>query len=115
MKYAVVVSGGKQYKVQEGDTLTVDLLSVEPNSAYDFAEVLLFVDGDTKAVGQPNLADVRVSGKVLEHTKGDKVRVAKFKAKAKYRRVRGFRASLSKVLVEKIEQTAKKSSAQKEK
>ena len=111
MKYAVVSSGGKQYRVQEGDTLVVDLLPVEANSPYTFEEVLLFVDGDAREVGTPSLSGVKVTGKVLEHTKGEKVRVAKFKAKAKYRRVTGFRASLTKVQIEKIE--SGKSSAKK--
>jgi large subunit ribosomal protein L21 len=103
MKYAVVVSGGKQYKVQEGDVVVVDQLPVDANSAYAFSDVLLFVDGDKREVGLPTLTGVKVSGKVLEHTKGEKIRVAKFKAKAKYRRVRGFRASLTKVQIESIE------------
>ena len=103
MKYAVVISGGKQYRVQEGDTIVVDQLAVEANAPYTFEEVLLFVDGDTREVGMPTLAGVKVSGKVLEHTRGEKIRVAKFKAKAKYRRVTGFRAALTKVMVEKIE------------
>jgi large subunit ribosomal protein L21 len=103
MKYAVVVSGGKQYKVTEGETIVVDMLSVKPESAYTFEEVLLFVDGDTREIGTPTLSGVKVTGKVLEHSKGEKIRVAKFKAKAKYRRATGFRASLTKVQVEKIE------------
>ena len=102
MKYAIVVSGGKQYRVQEGDTLVVDQLPNDINSSYTFEEVLLFVDGDTREVGQPALAGVKVSGKILEHAKGDKIRVAKFKAKAKYRRATGFRASSTKVQIESI-------------
>lgn len=103
MKYAVVVSGGKQYRVQEGDTLVVDQLSLDANSPYTFEEVLLFVDGDTREVGTPALSGVKVSGKILEHARGEKIRVAKFKAKAKYRRATGFRAALTKVQIETIE------------
>lgn len=111
MKYAVVISGGKQYRVQEGDTIVVDQLSAEANSPFTFEEVLLFVDDDTREIGQPLLAGVKVSGKVLEHTKGEKIRVAKFKAKAKYRRATGFRASLTKVQIDSIE--ASKTAAKK--
>ena len=107
MKYAVVVSGGKQYRVAEGDTIVVDMLAADPDSSYSFDEVLLFVDGDKREIGMPTLAGVKVSGKILEHTKGEKIRVAKFKAKAKYRRATGFRASLTKVQIEKIEAKSK--------
>lgn len=103
MKYAIVNSGNKQYKVSEGDVLLVDRLTgVAAEAEYEFPEVLLFVDGDTKEVGMPTVAGVTVSGKVLAEVKGPKVRVAKFKAKARYRRATGFRAALTKVKIEKI-------------
>lgn len=101
MKYAVISSGNKQYKVAEGDTIVVDRL--EAKGSYDFPQVLLFVDGDTRKVGAPTLTDVVVSGKVVEDIRGPKIRVSKFKAKAKYRRVTGFRAAQTKVQIEKIE------------
>lgn len=101
MKYAIVTSGGKQHKVAEGDVLVVDRLPEDTDASYTFPEVLMYVDGDVK-VGTPFLSDVIVTGKVLDHTKGEKIRVAKFKAKAKYRRVTGFRASLTKVQIDSI-------------
>lgn len=101
MKYAVISSGNKQYKVAEGDTIVVDRL--EAKGEYDFPQVLLFVDGDTRKVGTPTLADVVVSAKVVEDIRGPKIRVSKFKAKAKYRRVMGFRAAQTKIEIEKIE------------
>lgn len=112
MKYAVVTSGGKQYKVSEGATIVVDRLPEEANAAYTFPEVLLFV-GDEVKIGTPTLADVSVSGKILEHTKGEKIRVSKFKAKAKYRRVTGFRASLTKVQIESISAKGEKKETKK--
>src|SRR5579871_5683038 len=108
MKYAVVKSGGKQYKVAEGDTILVDHIQAEPESTYTFPEILLFVDDEVK-IGTPSLQDITVTGKVLEHTKGEKIRVSKFKAKAKYRRVTGFRASLTKIQIEHIAPKTKKS------
>ena len=103
MKYAVVNTGSKQYKVSEGDVVLLDRLTdVKANDSYDFPQVLLFVDGDTREVGVPNLANVTVTGKVLEEVRGPKIRVAKFKAKARYRRATGFRAALTKVQIEKI-------------
>ena len=111
MKYAIISSGNKQFKVTEGDVIVVDRLDVKADTAYDFPQVLLFVDGDTRKVGTPMLTDVMVTGKVVEDIRGPKIRVAKFKAKAKYRRATGFRASLTKVQVEKIE--ASKAKAEK--
>lgn len=105
MKYAVVTAGGRQFRVSEGDVVTLDRLSVKPDDSYTFAQVLLVVDGDTRHVGSPIVDGIQVSAKVLEHTKGEKIRVGKFKAKAKYRRVTGFRASLTKVQIESIGQS----------
>ncbi len=102
MKYAVVASGGKQYKVSEGETILVDQLPVEADSSYEFPEVLLFVDENLREIGTPTLSSVKVLGKILAHVRGEKVRVAKFKAKAKYRRVTGFRAALTKIQVDSI-------------
>ena len=107
MKYAVVTSGGKQYKVSEGDTITVDRLPFEVEATYTFPEVLLFV-GDAVKIGSPFLSDVSVAGKIIEHTKGEKIRISKFKAKAKYRRTTGFRSSLTKVQINNIDITGSK-------
>lgn len=103
MKYAIISSGNKQFKVQEGDVIVVDRLTGKPAGSYDFSEILFFVDGDTRKVGTPRLTDVVVQGKILEDIRGPKIRVAKFKAKAKYRRVTGFRAAQTKVQIEKIQ------------
>jgi large subunit ribosomal protein L21 len=97
MKYAIVANGGKQYKVSEGTVLELDRLQVEPGTDYTLDKVLMTVDGDSVNLGTPYLDGVTVTAKVLDQTKGDKIRVSKFKAKAKYRRTTGFRASLTKV------------------
>lgn len=101
MKYAVIATGGKQYKVTEGSTITIDRLPVDIETTYTFPEVLMLVDTKTR-IGTPLLRDVVVTGKVLEHSKGEKIRISKFKAKAKYRRSTGFRASHTKVMIEGI-------------
>lgn len=108
MKYAVISCGNKQYKVQEGDVIVVDKLATKSGAGHEFAQVLFFVDGDTRRVGMPTLADITVSGKVLEEMKGPKIRVSKFKAKAKYRRVTGFRAQQTKIQIEKIQAKGRK-------
>ncbi len=102
MKYAVIMSGGKQYRVSEGETVSVDKLGLNPNDAYTFADVLLFVDGDTKQVGTPKVEGVVVSGTVVDEKKTKKVRVAKFKAKARYRKVIGHRSIVTTIKIDTI-------------
>lgn len=103
MNYAVIQTGGKQYKVSVGTVLEVDKLDVEAGKEHKFDNVLLFADGDNVQLGQPNLENVSVVAEVLEQKQGDKIRVAKFKAKARYRKVMGFRAQLTKLEVKKLE------------
>lgn len=102
MKYAIVSTGGHQYKVAENDVVSLDLLASEPQKDYIFPQVLLYVEDGNRSIGKPILSDVVVRAKVIEHGKGKKVRVAKFKAKARYRRVVGFRSSITKVQIEEI-------------
>lgn len=115
MNYAVITSGGKQYKVTEKQVLTLDKIKAEPGSTYIFDKVLLAVDGDSIQVGVPYIDNVTVTAKVLEHTKGDKIRVAKFKAKARYRKVQGFRPQVTKVEITSLSAKAEKKAASKEK
>lgn len=102
MKYAVIKTGGKQYKVSEGDVIEVDKLEVKEDKVV-FDNVLLLVSDEGVNIGKPFVSDAKVKGKLLEQKKGEKIRVAKFKSKVRYRRVTGFRAMLSKVQIEKIE------------
>lgn len=103
MTYAVLQSGGKQYRVSVGDILEIDRLDGAKDGKITFDKVLLFsADGQVK-VGKPILSDVKVRAKILEQKKGDKIRVSKFKAKSRYRRTTGFRAFLTRVQIEKIE------------
>ena len=103
MEYAVIRTGGKQYRVAMGDILEIDKLPVEKDSTVTFDDILLHVVEGKVAVGGPKLADVKVRAKVLDQVKGEKIRVAKFKSKVRYRRVTGFRAQLTKVQIEKID------------
>lgn len=103
MKYAVIKSGSKQYRVSEGEEVVVDrILSGKTGDKYDFRDVLLIKDGDNVAIGNPNVTDGSVRGKIIEELKGDKIDVYKFKAKVRYRRHTGFRSHLSKILIETI-------------
>ena len=106
MQYAVIKSGGKQYKIKVGDTLELDKLSSE-NKNIVFDDVLLVVDNGAATVGKPIISGARVEAKLIENIKGKKIRVMKFKAKSRYRRVTGFRPQLSVVTIEKIETSSK--------
>jgi large subunit ribosomal protein L21 len=102
MKYAVIKTGGKQYKVSEGDVLEVERLKAEKDSKISFDNVLLLVSDSSVKIGKPFLAGEKVEAKLLENIKGEKIRVSKYKSKVRFRRTTGFRASISKVLIEKI-------------
>lgn len=97
--YSVVKSGGKQYLVKAGETIIAERVAVEATKNTDMEVLMTFNEetGDVK-VGAPFL-DEKMTGQVLEHLKGDKIRIAKFKSKVRYRKLRGFRSSLSKIQV----------------
>jgi large subunit ribosomal protein L21 len=111
MKYAIIKTGGKQYKVSEGDVLEVDRLKAEKDGKVIFDEVLLLVSDEGMKVGKPFLPGGKVEAKVIDNIKGDKIRVSKFKSKVRYRKTMGFRASLSKVMIEKIGGTKEEKAA----
>lgn len=101
-KYAVVKTGGKQYLVSEGEQIVVDKVAQEEGKKIDLLTIARFAeDGETLELGSPILKE-SVQGQVISHLKGDKLRIAKFKAKVRYRRVRGFRPMLSKIKILKI-------------
>ena len=102
MKYAVLQSGGKQYKVAEGMEIEVDKLESSIDSDHKFDKVLLYVKDGVYQLGRPHIDGASVTGRVLEQKKGVKIRVAKFKAKARYRRVQGHRQLLTKLKITKI-------------
>ncbi len=102
MKYAVIISGNRQYKVSEGDIIEVDQLAGKVEDTHTFAQVLLYVDGDKSQFGTPLLSHVPVTGSIVSHKKGKKIRVAKFKAKSRYRRVQGFRPAVTLVKITSI-------------
>ena len=100
--YAVVRTGGKQYRVEAGSTLIVEKLGVEPGSQVTFDRVLLVGDGETVTVGHPTVEGATVSGTVLGESLGDKIVVFKFKQKVKYRRRTGHRQRLTRVRIDAI-------------
>jgi large subunit ribosomal protein L21 len=96
--YAIVKTGGKQYKVAEGDVIEVEKLAGTPGDALTLAAVLL-VDGDNLVTEAAKLANVTVDAEVLEHTKGPKIRIHKFKNKTGYHKRQGHRQPLTRVKV----------------
>lgn len=101
--YAIIKTGGKQYKVAEGEVIYVEKLDAEAGDAVTFGEVLAVVaDGDVK-VGKPVVEGAKVTGKVEAQGKEKKILVFKYKAKSNYRRRQGHRQPYTKVVIEKIE------------
>jgi len=101
-KFAVVKIGGCQYKISEGEEIEVSKIEGEKGKALDLEEVLLVVDGEKVKIGQPQVKGAKVKAEIAEQKKGEKVRVAKYKAKTGYRRVQGFRPLLTKLKIKKI-------------
>ena len=102
MKYAVIKTGGKQYKVAEGDEIEIEKIDGEKGEKVVFEEVLLVVDDKEIKIGQPLVEKAKVKAEIVDQIKGEKIRVAKFRAKSRYRRVKGHRQRLTKVKIEKI-------------
>lgn len=102
MKYAIVESGGKQFRAVEGDTIEVDRLPVEPGDVLDLERVLLLVDGDAVQVGTPTLAGIAVTVTVLDHIKGPKVLSFKYRPKKRIRVRIGHRQQYTRLQVEHI-------------
>ncbi len=97
MKYVVIESGGKQYRVSEGDIFEVDKLHIEEKADVSFDRVLLMRWDEQVRIGTPHLSDVKVKGKVVAQIKGEKIRVNDFKAKSRHRRTTGFRSRLTRI------------------
>lgn len=100
--FAIIESGGKQYKVAEGDILRVELLDAEPDSSLSIDKVLAVYNDDKLVAGQPYVEGAQVKCKVLEHGKGKKVVVFHYKPKKNVRVKNGHRQPFTKLQVESI-------------
>ena len=89
--YAVVVTGGKQYRVMKGETLRVEKLDVEAGQNIDFTDVLLLGDGEKITVGTPNIAGAKVTATVKSHGRLEKIRIVKFRRRKHHRKQMGHR------------------------
>jgi large subunit ribosomal protein L21 len=101
--YAVVATGGKQYKVQEGEVLRIEKLTGEIGSQVAFDQVLMLSDGENVKVGQPVLEGVQVKGHIIEQGKHKKILVFKYKRRKRYRRKQGHRQPFTAVKIDAIE------------
>ncbi len=99
--YAIIATGGKQYKVSEGDIIQVEKLGVEAGESYTFDQVLAISD-DGLTVGNPTVKGATVDGTVVENGRGKKIIVYKYKPKKRYRRKNGHRQPYTAVKIDKI-------------
>jgi len=112
MSFAIIKTGGKQYKVTEGDKILVEKLELELNKEFDFGEVLLVTNGSTGSpqvgkaenakIGQPFIDGAKVHAKVLEQGRADKKIVFKYHSKTRYKKKKGHRQPFTKVEILKI-------------
>ena len=101
--YAIVHTGGKQYKIQEGETLRVEKIAGDVGSEISFDRVLMVSDGENVSVGQPALENAAVKGHIVEQGKAKKILVFKYKRRKRYRRKQGHRQQYTAVKIDKIE------------
>src|SRR2546430_15564907 len=113
MAYAIIKTGGRQFRVAEGDTLDVDLLDIEPGKTATFGDVLLFADGKDVTHGDPLVSGAEVTAEVLEQRKDKKVVAFKYKRRKGYHRTVGHRRKLTRVKIKSINLGAKKAAANK--
>jgi len=101
--YAIVNTGGKQYKVSQGDILRVEKIPGEIGSPVSFDKVLMFSDGENVNIGQPVLGNVAVKGHIMEQGKAKKIIVFKYKRRKRYRRKLGHRQPYTAIKIDSIE------------
>lgn len=111
--FAIIETGGKQYKVAKGDTLEVEKLDAEEGKAVKIDNVLLVSDNTGTKVGAPTVSGAYVNAKVVNHKRGDKIKVFKMKAKKRYQKTQGHRQSLTTIEVTDIKLGSSKKAAPK--
>ena len=101
--YAVVSTGGKQYRIQEGDILRIEKIPGEVGTPLTFENVLLYSDGEKLSIGQPVLENISVNAHIVEQGKAKKIIVFKYKRRKRFRRKQGHRQQFTAVKIDKIE------------
>ena len=100
--YAVIKTGGKQYKVSEGDTLKVEKLDAEEGASVELDQVLMLVDGENVEVGAPVISGASVSATVKSHGRGKKIKIVKFRRRKHSRKQMGHRQSYTELEITKV-------------
>jgi large subunit ribosomal protein L21 len=100
--YAVIKTGGKQYKVAAGDKLKVEKLTGDVGSTVVIDKVLLIADGETTTIGAPLVAGAKVNATVVSHGRGDKVMIFKMRRRKHYRKTQGHRQSYTEIQIDTI-------------
>ena len=113
MAYAIIRTGGRQFRVAEGDTIDVDLLDVDAGKTTTFGDVLLFADGDNVTHGDPLVSGAKVTAEVVEQRKDKKVIAFKYRRRKGYHRTVGHRRKLTRVKIKSINLEAKKAASKK--
>lgn len=99
MEFAIIRTGGKQYKVSKNSVIEVERFKYKPGEKFSIEDVILYASDGVLKIGKPKVTGVAVKAEVLEHLKGGKIRISKFKAKARYRRITGYRQYLTKIKI----------------
>ncbi|HXM74259.1 MAG TPA: 50S ribosomal protein L21 [Chthoniobacterales bacterium] len=102
MAYAIIKTGGRQYRVAEGDTIDVDLLDVDAGKTATFGDVLMYADGKNLTHGDPLISGAKVTAEVVEQRKDKKVIAFKFRRRKGYHRTVGHRRKLTRVKIKSI-------------
>ena len=102
--YAIIKTGGKQYRVKSGEQLRVEALAADVGAAVSFEEVLMVGDGDAVKVGAPFVSGAKVKATVVSHGRGDKVRIFKLRRRKHYQKTQGHRQSYTELRIDDIVQ-----------
>ena len=102
MPYAIIRTGGKQYRVEPGQKLRIQSLDGDVGSQVEFTDVLLGGDGDSVRSGTPSLSGARVTGEIVKHGRGEKIVVFKFKRRKNYARKQGHRQGFTEIKINDI-------------
>jgi large subunit ribosomal protein L21 len=113
MAYAIIKTGGRQYRVAEGDTVDVDLVDIDVGKTATFDDVLMYSDGEHLTHGDPRISGAKVTAEVVAQRKDKKVIAFKFKRRKGYHRTVGHRRKLTRVKIKNISIGAKKTAATK--
>ncbi len=100
--FAVIKTGGKQYKVQAGDLVKVEKLDAEEGKTIKISDVLMLIDGDKTTIGTPNVKGATVSAKINSHGRGPKIKIIKFHRRKQYRKQMGHRQAYTELSITKI-------------